>query len=706
MIHALSLLEAAASGMATIAAAALLAAGALMVAEQFRGERSAQWRSGFQAIALCALAGFVWLRPGVKPAGVPSAAYLAIVGLGLPAAIAFALTATPLRIRVKALLEQSGDEVARRLTAFAIVLALPAAAIPVLTNWDVSGWMDSHSYDAYAINIATGKVVEGNSAYMPVYQYGLALVYYVFGHFYFAQQIVNLLLALTGVAALCLTAWTLFRSPAAVIITGVLAAYSTPLYYAVHFTQIESWYVPIVCVLLLAWARYWREPSLGRAIGLACALAVALNTRNQGGPFFALVCAAPLMAVGLRWRTRLAHALVVAALVAVSLVPWTLRNYAVEGRLSPMAARSAIYMGVLTDHRVGLYGIRYWEGWDDVVAEYTARFPDPLERERAYLRAAWLNVVSDPLWTADAVAWRAAAFYGLLPDGYSNLAAVVPTDWHAEWRRFVFSRSTPLLLLPLSLLGVILRPDRTALFLCAAIAANVAIILFAASPESRISYPVLPMHILLCASLFVTRGEAPIATATVRRVASRFSMQRAPMVAAAVVISLLVCRSAFGSRFAYRPLMERTAVLDSTAAISPDLPLLNDLDQALRGGSTALSDFGVGKRVRLRCLLSNYMYPPKFVGPVDGIPAFATDPGGPIFYYGYLLTRGATPSLGPVVGLTFTGARLIEPVREGDAVEIEGEVLRGAADAGAGFWLRAIVIKKLAVPAAALPPFA
>jgi 4-amino-4-deoxy-L-arabinose transferase-like glycosyltransferase len=706
MTHALSLLEAAASGMATIAAASLLAAGALVIAAQFRGERSARWRLGFQAIALFALAGFVWLRPGVKPAGAPSAGYLAIVGVGLPAAIAFALAATPLRMRVKTFLEQGGDDVARRLTAFAILLALPAAAIPVLTNWDVSGWMDSHSYDAFAINIATGKVVEGNSAYMPVYQYGLASVYYVFGHFYFAQQIVNLFLALAGVAALCLAAWTLFRSPAAVIIAGLLAAYSTPLYYAVHFTQIESWYVPIVCVLLLVWARYWREPSLGRAIGLACALGVALNTRNQGGLFFALVCATPLMATGLRWRTRLAHAMVVAALVAVSLVPWTLRNYAVEGRLSPMAARSAIYMGVLTDHRVGLYGIRYWEGWDEVVTEYQARFPDPLERERAYLRAAWVNVVSDPLWTADAVAWRTAAFYGLLPDGYSNLAAVVPTDWRAEWRRFVFSRSTPLLLLPLSLLGVILRPDRTALFLCAAVAANVAIVLFAASPESRISYPVLPMHILLCASLFATRGPAPAFTARVQRAASRFAAYRAPMVAAAVVISLVVCRAAFGSRFAYRPLMERTTIVDPTAAISPDLPLLNDLELALPGGSNAGSDFGIGRRVRLRCLLSNYMYPPKFVGPVDGIPAFATDPSGPTFYYSYLLTGGAAPSLGPVVGLTFVGAHLIEQVREGDAVEIEGEVLRGSADAGAGFWLRAIAIRKLAIPAAALPPFA
>lgn len=697
-------------------AAAQLAGGTLVTAAVLAAAVDPwlnNWRSAVRhlpsvmvtSVALVAIAVFVWLRPGVKPSGAPGLLYV-IAMTALVAGIVAIARVADVRQRMSAVLVRADRTSAPRIIALSIVLAIPVIALPIALHWDVSGWMDSQSYDTFAINIVTGKAPQGSSGYMPVYQYGMAFLYYVFGHFFFVQQIVNALLAVAGLASLGLAAWLLFDgSGAATVIAGILYVYSRQLFYAIHFTQIETWYVPIVCMVLLAWAVYWRRPSLRSAAVFALAIGLGLNTRNQGALFFAFMCAAPLLVAGLPWSARLRHAAMVGLLVALTLVPWTIRNYVVEGRLSAFADRSAMYIGILTDPRIGLYGVRYWEGWDEVAVDYQARYPDPSERERAYLQGAWRNVMRDPAWLARAVAWRTAAFYGVLPDGLFNLDGIVATNWREEWPRYLFARTTPLLLLPLSIAGLIMRPGRTSLFLAGAIAASLAITVVSASPEDRISYPVLPLHILLAAGVFAgkARGvgnEAPVIGASIRW----------RTIAAAAVVSLIVFgagRTLVGSRFEYRPLMARSTTINPALTIDPSLPRINDFyrEQEQGRGAATRAQFANGRRARVRVMLSNYMYPPKFVGPVPFVPGLATDAASSQYFYAYLLTDDAAPLLGPAIGLTFDGAALSEGIREGDAVEIEGTIEHGAPESVTGFWLRVLKVKKLPIPANVLPVF-
>lgn len=671
-----------------------LAGGTLVTAALLAA--AAQRLRPLRATVLIGMAMFVWLRPGIKPPGRPSVLYVMVL-VSITAALWWALRSETVRGPITRTLARRDGRAVAGAIAILMLLMVPAAAGPIVSNWDVSGWMDSQSYDTFAINIVTGKAIAGSSGYMPFYQYGMAALYAIFGHFFFVQQIGNAAFAAAGLIALCLAAWTLFdRSLPAAVIAGLLYVYTRQFFFAVHFTQIEAWYVPLICMVLLAWARYWRAPSRSAAAWLAAAIGLALSTRNQGALFLLLLCLAPAVVAGLAPRRRLDHSIVIAALVAAILLPWTVRNVIVDGRWSPFADRSAMYIGILTDPRIGLYGVRYWEGWDEVARDYQARYPDTAERERAYLDGARRNVAANPGWLAKAVMWRTAAFYGLLPDGLIELDRIRPTDWGAEWARYVFSRTTPLLLLPVSLIAVALRPNRTTGYLFAAIAASLAIVVVSASPEDRISYPVLPIHILLVASVFAGSHVAAEHRATNARIVT---VNRRLIAATAIVVlaATLGARVIVGAPNTYRPLMAGDEI-NPSINVAAELPLVNDAQAAGTG-------LDVGSRARARVMLSNYMYPPKFVGPVTFVPPFATDRGAPQYYFAYLLSADEQPLLGPPLGVTFAGAQLNEPVREGDAAELEGVIEHSAPRSVTGYWMRVTKVRRLPIARERMPVF-
>lgn len=697
LLDPIYMLDRAAVTLARLLTVAIIMTVGYCVAELFRS-RAWSMIAVLRVGALLSLSALTWLREGV-PSAAPTAEFVLLslvacllVGLALET---FRSPATGERLR-----QWRAQPTPRLIAVLMVIVATTTAlmAAPLVAHrWDASGWMDSRSYDSFAMNILTGKIPEGNSSYMPIYQYGLALIYYLFGHFFFIQQIVNILLAVAGTVALALAVWTLFESVTAVVVAMVIAAFARQFYYAVSFTQIESWYVPLICFLLLAWARYWRAPTWTRLAWLGVTLALGINTRNQGAIFFAFFCTTPLWLHVIQWRQRLWQFMAVGSMVALSLLPWTLRNYMVEGRLSPSGSRSAMYIGVLNDRRVGLYGIRYWEGWDNVVAEFEKRYADPTERERAYVRAGWQNMTSDPAWLARAMAWRTAGYYGLLPDTMLEIAHIAPTDWRGEWRRYVFGRTTQLVLLPLSLIGLLWRRDRTSVFLLGGIVANLLILAVSATSEERISYPSLPMHILLAAGVFAERTPlTPVLPAIRWRCSTWVSA------AVAIALFLVACRVWVGSRYTYRPLMEHGVAVVPSVSVDETLVELNDCVRSARVASDGLA---VGQKVRARAMLSNYMLPPKFAGSVPWLPTFVSDPQREGYFFAYLLGPVATGGTGEWIGVTFVGAQVSEPLREGDAVDLAGVLLHLPAGDKQGYFVRAEAVRRLPVDSSALPPF-
>ena len=554
---------------------------------------------------------------------------------------------------------------------FALVLAAPMIWSPIVEHWNASGWADSSTYEVSAHNIASGKVVEGNSQYMPVYQYGLAAVYYIFGHFFFAQQLVNVVLSLLMVLFLCLAAWNLYGNLWAVLLIGLWVAVTRQLFYVVHFTQIESWYIPIVVFGIFAWARYWRTPSTTQLVVMALAASVGINTRNQGAFFFCWLCLAPLFIASASWRRRLAHSAIALTILAVSLVPWTLRNYVVDQRLSPSSTRTALYVAILNDPRVGFYGIRYWEGWNEVAAEYVRRYPDPVERDRVMMRAGLSTPFTNFDWFCRAMFWRTLSFYGLLPTGIFAPDGIVPTNWNAEWRPYLFSRSTALLFLLVSSIGLLTRLSGVTLFMAGGVIATVAVSALTGGNDERVSYPILPLHMLLAlAAVFPPCRERPGLTVAKRKFAR-------PLAGAALVLcalGLLLARQQLGRPNLYAPLREREVIVDRDIQLEPTLPSLNDY-AASRKPAPALDESWDGRRVRLRLMALNYQCPPKYAGELEYLPHFATDPAGETYYCATLLVNRSGMIEHLPIGVRWSGATMNQVLREGDEVEAEGTLL-------------------------------
>jgi hypothetical protein len=687
----------------TAAIYGLWAAAGWTVAAVVQRRGGSVFRAALTLLVLVATTWFIYLRPGVQQAG---AMFPPLSGawpwwvLGAVAEFAWNrwYRSGPRQPVADGEVTSSKAASVAGLAACLLFVA-PAVLLPVAANWNVSGWMDSHSYDVFAHNIATGKVLSGNSAYMPVYQYGMAAVYYVFGHFFFAQQLVNAALAFAAVLFLCLAAWNIFRRRLAVALIALWVAFTTPMFVATYYTQIESWYIPIICCCLFCWSCYWRSPSTLHIVLVALAAAVGINTRNQGAFFFLLVCAAPLFAGGLPRATKVRHTVLAIGILIFSLVPWTVRNKVVEGRLSPSASRNAYYVAVLNDPRIGFYGLRYWEGWDTIVAEYERQYPSPGARERAMMLAALRTPFEHGDWFRSAMMWRTLAFYGLTPPGVFAGPGPVATNWATDWRSYVFWRMTALVFVALSILGLVTRPGRTTLFLAAAILANVAVSALAGGGEERVSYPVLPIHMLLalCAVFAPVTPTAGwrLPTLTGRRV------RVVGMVAFALGL-LVLCRVFIGRSNLYAPQIERAVLIDNTVQIDPTLPSLDEVPT----GADDLPAQWQGKTVRLRFFATNYMMPPKFAGRVGWMPDFTTDPARETYYYGYQRVTGPNgPQPFRVVGVSLFGAEVSEPLREGDEVEAEGLVNSVLKTPVATYWIQVTRARKLPTPSSEAPAF-
>ena len=248
--------------------------------------------------------------------------------------------------------------------------------------------------------------------------------------------------------------------------------------------------MPIVAFTIFAWTCYWRMPSRVHLVMLAVGAGIAINTRNQGAFYFAWLCLAPLFIGTLPWRRRFSRCGIAGiAILAFSLVPWSVRNYVVDGRLSPSAARTSYYLAVLNDPRIGFYGIRYWEGWGDITNEYVRNYPDAVERDRVMTRDGLSAPFRNPRWFAKAVFWRTVAFYGLLPESIFAAEGPRAPDWTVAWRGYLYWKIAPLLFLPLSLMGLILRPGRTTIFLAVAVLANVATVAMTAGLKTECHIP-------------------------------------------------------------------------------------------------------------------------------------------------------------------------------------------------------------------------
>ena len=640
---------------------------------------------GLRLTLLAAIAS--WLRHSVSPAFI-STKWMVLSGetLSIAAGLLLGLTAaiwpyatvgrwvTDLR---RCLTDVCGDPSRLRgaIGAAAILTGLTILP-PVVQYWDNSGWMDSQGYDSIAHLISVGAAPFGESYYMPVYQYGMAAIYYVFGHFFFIQQIFNIVLAMAGTAFFCMAAWNIFRNIGAVLIVGIWCAFTSQMHHATWYTQIEGWYIPFFGLALFAATSYLRAPRLRMALFLGVCIALLFNTRSQGFFLFCALTLTPLWVRASGWRQRILHVTAIAAVIVVATLPWMTRNYVVEHNFSPSSNQSAIQLAVLNDPRIGLYGILYNKEYTAVHKDWIRRYPDVTERTKA-MRAYFVHrLTTEPGWFAQAFPWRLLSFYGLLPPGVWAADGPQDTDWATAWPGYVAVNFATLVLWGLTLIVPMRRPRaRLTYYLLGLIVSNLAVCLLVGQGEARPSYPILPVHMVLALTLaFSPRLE--FAECGWRGLAGRprewlgpIWSWRTPVVAAAV---LAVCHLAIGRHFLYRPLMDSTIALDPSLSLDDGGLELWQVTQE-QGKPAAL------RAVRARLTITDYMLPPRYVQQLPYFPPSVQGDDAPIYYYGWVVEEEGHPLPSffrtNKVAVYFRDAKANRLPREGDTVEVEGDVV-------------------------------
>lgn len=623
-----------------------------------------------QFLALVAIVFFLLMRSEAQNNG------LDIVRKELPALIAiFSACLVFSMVKLKShkpllpALRPENSKVLMYVIAAVLLIAMPEIVEHLTSRWDISGWMDSHMYDRMAHRIITGETPQGDSYVMPLYQYGLAFFYYVFGHFFYVQQVINVIMMSLMIVLLCLTAWNIFRDLRAVFLTGILAAFTTQFYDYISITQIENWYMPLICLTFFLWSCYWRNPIMPHLILLGASIGLGLNMRVQGAPYFAFLSLSPFIVYRLSFRKRVLHVLVVISLSLVMLLPWTMRNYICEKSFSPLSNQTRTNL-LLNDHRLAFYAIRYTINWNQIVKEYEDKYPDPEVRLNQIKKDYIRNIFCDPAWLSKAVFWRTLSLYGVLPPGVLDAEGPKPIDWKIHWRGYVFNTYGIYFLVFLSILGFMMTRDRVRIFLLLAILSNISITILATTNEARYSFPILPLHMLLGLCIFF---EPFIKEPQVKWSLTGIFFSGAKKIywltgLFYVFIFFALCHFSIGKDNIYRPLIERLAV-DNTITIDRELPMLNQYYIWRVSPNGECPKFTVGQKVRFICKTTNYMLPPKTGQIVPYLPVFASDPLRETFYY------AVHDSFSGYIGVTYFGATAGSIIKENDSIEAEGTVI-------------------------------
>jgi Dolichyl-phosphate-mannose-protein mannosyltransferase len=657
-----------------VACAGALALGSAAVL-RLRGNLSI--RTAIEAAALALLALFVLTRGAphnnellfavFDRYGLHGLVLALVLGLLLVAALAWIVAETNWQL--------PSGLVWHAVAALAVLAAL-AAAEQVFRLWNAPPWGDSILYDRIAVAIARGNDATGFSYYMPLFQYGPALVYWAFGHLFSAQQIVNLLLAPLSFVFLALAAARLFRSPAAILLVALVAATTDTLRHAPAVPQIENWYVPLFCLSLWAAVRYFDDPSKRNLVLLAIAAGSIFEMRTQASFYVGWLLLAPLWLrdTGALVKTR--HAALLAVVVAAIMTPWTIRNALVDGRLSPIGTQAGQRVATASDDP-SFFGIRR-----DLATPLVPTEKSLLQRVAA--------MAADPAYTLRAAWWRGLAFYGLLPPGVWEKAGPRPTRW-AEMPEYLFRTGPTLALLIASLLGLAMHPGRATFFLAGAIAANVALVFFAGFSEPRLSYPLAAVHILLAAAALF-RPQPAFAAVHGGVPAGRAGPRRFAAIAAGGVALLVLAHLLVGRHLLYPPQSDAQLMTIGDVAIDRNLPDLNAVIP-VGGGAGPLRK---GMRARFTAVVTNAMDPVKWVGfPLPGYPDYTADPRRESYYRAYLLDASGTFEWGNSrpVNMALAGARADRALVEDKGIEVEGEVL-DVTERGI-FWFRADKVRHL-----------
>ncbi len=221
-------------------------------------------------------------------------------------------------------------------------LAILPRVIWIVTLRDDLTWIDEHEFVAVAQHLARGEgYVSTSFRTNPVLPIYLSLVFRAFGEHYVVARLGQCVVgALTCV--LLEGVGSLLVSPLAGLVAGMLLAVYLPHIYLAGVFYVDSW-LTFFCALSVYLAA--RTMNARGHLGFACACGVCLGltglTRANFLTYLPCVCLAWFYGRRCGWPRQLAACVLLVAGCALTILPWTARNYVLYRR--PILISSGFY---------------------------------------------------------------------------------------------------------------------------------------------------------------------------------------------------------------------------------------------------------------------------------------------------------------------------------------------------------------------------
>jgi 4-amino-4-deoxy-L-arabinose transferase-like glycosyltransferase len=227
------------------------------------------------------------------------------------------------------------------------LLALAVRVAFVLTLEDRLYWPDEIDFDNVAVSLINGEGYQSDAFRSnPILPFFLAGSYKIFGHSYIAPRILQSFIGALTVLVIFTLARHLHGRRVA-LLTGLgLALFPSLVYTSGVF------YVDCLFTFLIALTVYLLSitpPSDGfRRLGLIGVSGIALGITVLCRPIFlAYLPFAVIYMIfkyGENFRRRIAYALILAAMAFMTVMPWTLRNYAMYDRLLLVSTGTGLFL--------------------------------------------------------------------------------------------------------------------------------------------------------------------------------------------------------------------------------------------------------------------------------------------------------------------------------------------------------------------------
>jgi 4-amino-4-deoxy-L-arabinose transferase-like glycosyltransferase len=269
------------------------------------------------------------------------------------------------------------------LVIFAVALASRLIWVASLDNQ--LSWIDEQEFATVAEHIAHGDgYVSTSFRANPVLPYYLSVVFRVFGPQYTIARIGQAILG----ALTCVFIYRIglvLTDPLTGVLSGLLLALYPPHIYLAGVLYVDCW-LTFFCAVSVYLAALTLKTRGQLRLALLCGVSLGLTalTRAAFLPYIPCVCAAWMYGGRWGWRRNAQSCSVFLLGCALTILPWTIRNYQVYGR--PMLISSGFYTMLWRGNNVLANGgadDRHLTWYNEIWRERLQQLPEDEQRALA-----------------------------------------------------------------------------------------------------------------------------------------------------------------------------------------------------------------------------------------------------------------------------------------------------------------------------------